>query len=258
MFEDLCDRAGELSICIKCGKESHDGTCKDTIPQGQRNLTRHVARSRCCLFSKDILHPMKTSTWKFLRRCPVNLMRNRINRKWRSRYSGVPQVQLRCEPLREGGELHVGQLDLHTNPNGTMKEYNNMLDLFGGANPSVIPQPGDEAVCEGVQGYSCVTHTLPKRVHLEVINMQNRDTSFPYWSCKDYTAFGSNIHHIDLSYTSKALVKILRHQIGQKRGNPIPCNSGGWVNIHHILSREDAEHGNQDCRFLLRKSTLNR
>ena len=24
--------------------------------------------------------------------------------------------------LAEGGELHVGQLDLHTNPNGTMKE----------------------------------------------------------------------------------------------------------------------------------------
>ena len=22
MFEDLCDRAGELKICVKCGKES--------------------------------------------------------------------------------------------------------------------------------------------------------------------------------------------------------------------------------------------
>ena len=29
-----------------------------------------------------------------------------------------------------------------------------MLDLFGGASPSVIPQPGDEAVCGGVQGNS--------------------------------------------------------------------------------------------------------
>ena len=48
--------------------------------------------------------------------------------------------------LAEGGELHVGQLDLHTNPNRTMKEYNHMLDLFGGASRSVIPQPGDEAV----------------------------------------------------------------------------------------------------------------
>ena len=54
---------------------------------------------------------------------------------------------------------------------------------------------------------------------------------------KDYTAFGSNIHRSDLFYTSKALVKI---QIGQKRGNPLPCNGGGWVNIDHILSREDA------------------
>ena len=52
--------------------------------------------------------------------------------------------------LAEGGELHVGQLDLHTNPNGTMREYNNVLDSFGGASPSVIPQPGDEAVCEGM------------------------------------------------------------------------------------------------------------
>ena len=34
--------------------------------------------------------------------------------------------------LAEGGELHVGQLDLRTNPNGTMKEYNRMLDSFRG------------------------------------------------------------------------------------------------------------------------------
>ena len=39
--------------------------------------------------------------------------------------------------------------------------------------------------------------------------------------------------------TSKALVKILRHQIGAKRGNSIPCNGGGWVNIGHILDCED-------------------
>ena len=73
--------------------------------------------------------------------------------------------------MAEGRELHVGQLDLHTNPNGTMKEYNNMLGSFGGASRSVIPQPGDEAVCEGVQGYSCMTHTLPKGLHLEVMNV---------------------------------------------------------------------------------------
>ena len=41
--------------------------------------------------------------------------------------------------VAEGGELHVGQVDLHTNPNRSMKEYNNMLDSFRGANPSVIP-----------------------------------------------------------------------------------------------------------------------
>ena len=61
-----------------------------------------------------------------------------------------------------------------------MKEYNHVLDSFGGASPSVIPQPGDEAVCEGVRGYSCMTSTLPKGLHLEVMSMQNRDTSFPY------------------------------------------------------------------------------
>ena len=75
-------------------------------------------------------------------------------------------------------KLHVGQVDLHTNPNGSMKDYNHMLDLFGGANPSVISQPGDEAVCEGVRGFSCMTNTLPKGIHLEVMNTQNRDTSF--------------------------------------------------------------------------------
>ena len=62
-----------------------------------------------------------------------------------------------------------------------MKECNHMLDSFGGASPSVIPQPGDEAVCEGIQG-----------LHLEVTNMQNRDTSFPYWPYSEYTAFGSH------------------------------------------------------------------
>ena len=48
-----------------------------------------------------------------------------------------------------------------------------MLDSFGGASPSVIPQPGDEAVCEGVQGYSCMTSTRPKGSHLQ--------TRFPSW-----------------------------------------------------------------------------
>ena len=84
-----------------------------------------------------------------------------------------------------------------------------------------------------------MTETLPKGMHLEVMNMQSRDTSFPYWPYNEYTAFGSNVSPSDLFQTSKALVKILRHQIGAKRGNPIPCNGGGWVNIDHILDRED-------------------
>ena len=37
----------------------------------------------------------------------------------------------------------------------------------------------------------------------------SRDTSFPYWLYSEYTAFGSNISHIDL-------FQILRHQIGAK------------------------------------------
>ena len=250
MFEDLCDRAGELSICIKCGKESHDGTCKDTAratesdsacgkikmlflpekhPSSDENIDMEVPNDNeemAPMSSEPHEKPHQPETEK-----PIFYPREEFHK-----YNYAVNLSEMAD-LAEGGELHVGQLDLHTNPNGTMKEYNNMLDSFGGRNPSVIPQPGDEAVCEGVQGYSCMTHTLPKGVHLEVMNTQNRDTCLPYWPYKDYAAFGSNIHHSDVFYTAKALVKILRHQ---KRGNPIPCNGGGWVNIDHILSREGA------------------
>ena len=44
----------------------------------------------------------------------------------------------------------------------------------------------------------------------------------------------------DLYFTSKALVKVLRHQIGQKWGNSIPCNGGGWVDMDHVLNRVPA------------------
>ena len=84
-----------------------------------------------------------------------------------------------------------------------------------------------------------MTNTLPKGIHLEVMSMQNRDTSFPYWPYNEYTAFGSTNSHGDMFHTPKALVRTLRHQIGAKRGNAIPCNGGGWVNIDHILDRED-------------------
>ena len=65
--------------------------------------------------------------------------------------------------------------------NGTMREYNHVLGSFGGASPSsVIPQPGDEAVCEDVRGYSCMTITLPKGLHLEVTNTNPTETQvFP-------------------------------------------------------------------------------
>ena len=33
-------------------------------------------------------------------------------------------------------------------------------------------------------------------------------------------------------------MKILRHQTGQKWGNSIPCNGGGWVGIDHIPNRK--------------------
>ena len=39
MFEDLCDRAGELKISMKCGKESHEGTCRDTARATRGKIT---------------------------------------------------------------------------------------------------------------------------------------------------------------------------------------------------------------------------
>ena len=40
MFENLCDRAGELNVCIMCGKESHEGTCKDFPRATESDLAR--------------------------------------------------------------------------------------------------------------------------------------------------------------------------------------------------------------------------
>ena len=297
MFEDLCDRAGELKICMKCGKESHEGTCKDTaratesdsargkitmlfLPEGHPSSDEDIEME--IPDEDEEMAPMSSEPHEKPHQPeaePIFYPREEFHE-----YNYVVNLSEMAD-LAEGGDLHVGQLDLHTNPNGTMKEYNHMLDSFGGASPSVIPQPGDEAVCEGIQGYSCMTRTLLRGLHLEVMSMQNRDTSFPYWPYSEYTAFGSHIHHQDLFFTSKALVKILRHQIGQKWENPIPCNGGGWVNIDHILTREGAfpqdrykksnsksspsasdrrigKHENRDCRSLLqsliRRSTWRR
>ena len=108
MFGDLCDRAGELKICMKCGKESHEGTCRDSA---RATLTQHVAKSQCYFFQKGIPLPMRASKWRHLMmmkkwiRCPAILMTNHNNWKRRSRSSirgRVPQIQLRREPLRDG------------------------------------------------------------------------------------------------------------------------------------------------------------
>ena len=40
LFENLCDHAGELNVCIKCGRESHEGTCKDTARATESDLAR--------------------------------------------------------------------------------------------------------------------------------------------------------------------------------------------------------------------------
>ena len=40
MFEDLCDRAGELKICMKRGKDSHEGTFKDTARATESDSAR--------------------------------------------------------------------------------------------------------------------------------------------------------------------------------------------------------------------------
>ena len=210
MFEDLCDRAGELNICIKRGKESHGGTRKDAARATESDSARGKIKM---LFlseghpspDEDIdmevpddneeMAPMSSEPHEKPHQ-PATEEPIFYPREGFHKYNYAVNLSEMAD-LAEGGELHVGQLDLHTNPNGTLKEYHNMLDSFGGAKPSVIPQPGD-AVCEGVQGFLCMTHTLPKGVHLEVMNMQNRDTSFSYWPYKDYTAFGSSIHHSDL------------------------------------------------------------
>ena len=251
------------------------------ISQEQRSLTWHVERYRCCFFRKDILHPMKTdmegpdgeedepmSSEPQEKSHPPEMEEPEFYpREEFNKYNYAVNLPEMAD-MAEGGELHVGQVDLHTNPN--------MLDSFGGANPSVIPQPGDEAVCEGVHGFSCMTDTLPKGVHLEVMNMQSRDTSFPYWPYK-------SLHGIWIPHPPGRLIPRIK-SAGEgptppnrpNEQNPIPCNGGGWVNIDRILDREDAfpqnrykksdrfqiiadqriaEHGNRDCRFLLRDST---
>ena len=156
-------------------------------PQGQLSLlTRHVAKSQCCFLEghpssdQDIemeapdddeeMDPMSSDP-RDKSQQPEKEEQIFYPSKEFHKYNYVVNLSEMAD-LAEGGELHVGQLDLHTNPNGTMREYNHVLDSFGGA--SVIPQPGDEAVCEGVLGYSCMTSTLPKGLHLEVMNMQNR------------------------------------------------------------------------------------
>ena len=53
MFEDLCDRAGELQICMKCGKESHERNCKDTA----RAIESESARGKITMLFLPEGHP---------------------------------------------------------------------------------------------------------------------------------------------------------------------------------------------------------
>ena len=122
MFENLRDRAGEL-ICAE--KNPTRGHAK--ILQEQQNLIWPVRRYRCCFYQKDTLHPRRTSIWtvakeKKLNQCPANPDKDHIRRELEfrpreefSKYNyavNLPQMA----NMAEGGKLHVGQLDLRTNP----------------------------------------------------------------------------------------------------------------------------------------------
>ena len=111
MFEDLCDRAGELIICIKCGKESHDGTCKDTTKATESDSARGKIKT---LFLPEG-HPSSDEDIDMevpdddeeMAPMSANLMRNRINRKRRSQYS-IRGRRFQLEVLREPQRNHEG------------------------------------------------------------------------------------------------------------------------------------------------------
>ena len=164
---DLCDCAGELQICMKCGKESARATESDSargkitklfLPEGHPSSDEDIEME--APDNDEEMDPMSSEPHDKPHQPeaeePVFYPREEFHKYVMNLSMNLSKMA----DLAEGGELHVGQLDLHTNPNGTMKEYNHMLDSFGGASPSLIPQLGDEAVCKGVQGFSCMT-----RVH---------------------------------------------------------------------------------------------
>ena len=136
MFENLCDRAGELNVCIMCGKESHEGTCRDITRATESDLDREKIQRPFLpeghpSSDEDIdmegpegeedepmsSEPQETSH-------PADMEEPEFHtREEFSKYNyavNLPQMA----GLVEGGELHVGQIDLRTNPNGSMKGYN--------------------------------------------------------------------------------------------------------------------------------------
>ena len=152
MCEDLCDCAGKLKICMKCGKESHEGTCTDIaratesdsargkitmlfLPEGHRSSDEDIEME--APDDDEEMDPMSSDPHDKPQQPekeePIFYPREEFHK-----YNYVVNLSEMAD-LSEGGELHVGQLDLHTNPNGTMREYNNVLDSFGGASPSIIP-----------------------------------------------------------------------------------------------------------------------
>ena len=107
MFEDLCDRAGELQICMKRGKESHEGTCKDTA----RATESDSARGKIAMLFLSEGHPSSDEDIEILMmmkkwfQCQTTLMTTTATGKRGADLlseGGVPQIQLRREPLRDG------------------------------------------------------------------------------------------------------------------------------------------------------------
>ena len=108
MFENLCDRAGELNICIKCGKESHDGTCKGTA----RATESDSARGKIQMLLLPEGHPSSDEDIDMEvpdddeEMAPMSSEPHEIASTGNGRADilseGGPQVQLRCEPLRDG------------------------------------------------------------------------------------------------------------------------------------------------------------
>ena len=109
MFEDLCDRVGEPQICMKRGKESHEGTCKDTA----RATESDSARGKITMLFLPEGHPSSDEDIEMEapdddeETAPMSSEPHEKPHQPEAEEldllseGGVPQVQLRCEPLRD-------------------------------------------------------------------------------------------------------------------------------------------------------------